>query len=159
MVEEMENTMKQVTAELREIVSTWVGKTSAFPDDAFSAKPLPHKWSKKEVLGHLVDSGQNNLRRFICGQYEEAPPKITYQQDFWVTANRYQQMNKEDVIELWRLVNLQICAVLDEMPKRNYSRQCDTGALHSLEWLAADYVRHMKHHLNQIVSGSYDVIY
>lgn len=151
--------MKQVTAELREIVNIWVEKISALPDDAFSAKPDPEKWSKKEVLGHLVDSGENNLRRFICGQYEETPPKITYQQDFWVIANHYQQMKKQDVIGLWRLVNMQICAVLDNMPKENYGRQCDTGTLHSLEWLASDYIKHMKHHLNQIISGSYDVIY
>jgi hypothetical protein len=151
--------MKHLTAELRQIVGTWVEKTSAIPDDTFSEKPMPESWSNKEVLGHLVDSGQNNLRRFICGQYEEIPPKITYQQDFWVAANGYQRMNKADVILLWKLVNLQICAVLDNMPKENYGRQCDTGALHSLEWLANDYVKHMNHHLNQIISGSYDVIY
>lgn len=151
--------MKEVAAELREIVNAWVEKTSAMPDDIFSAKPQPQKWSKKEVLGHLVDSGQNNLRRFICAQYEETPPKITYQQDFWVAANHYQQMKQQDVIELWRLINMQIGMVLDNMPKGNYTRQCDTGTLHSLEWLAGDYLKHMKHHLNQIISGSYDVIY
>jgi hypothetical protein len=151
--------MKNVTDELREIVNAWGIKISNLPDEELSAKPHAHKWSKKEVLGHLIDSGQNNLRRFICGQYEEAPPKITYQQDFWVVANQYQRMEKKEVIELWRLTNRRICAVLDSMPKTNYGRQCDTGALHSLEWLAADYVKHMKHHLNQIISGSYDVIY
>jgi hypothetical protein len=151
--------MKNLTAELRHIVGIWVEKTSAMPDDVFSEKLFPDKWSKKEVLGHLVDSGQNNLRRFICGQYEDTPPKITYQQDFWVEANDYQGMQKADVILLWRLVNMQICAVLDNMPRENYGRQCDTGTLRSLEWLATDYVKHMKHHLNQIISGSYDVIY
>jgi hypothetical protein len=151
--------MKNITNELREIVNTWTEKASHLPDVEFSAKPHADKWSKKEVVGHLIDSAQNNLRRFICGQYEQSPPKITYQQDFWVDANRYQDMTKEEVIELWRLINLRICAVLDSMPEANYGRQCDTGALHSLEWLAGDYVKHMKHHLNQIISGSYDVIY
>jgi hypothetical protein len=27
-------------------------------------RPMPHKWSKKEVLGHLCDSAINNLPRF-----------------------------------------------------------------------------------------------
>lgn len=151
--------MKNVTNELREIVNSWTMKTSDLPDEEFSAKPLPHKWSKKEVVGHLIDSAQNNLRRFICCQYEETPPKITYQQDFWVAANQYQAMKKDELIQLWRLTNMRICAVLDSMPRANYGRQCDTGALHTLEWLAADYVKHMKHHLNQIISGSYDVVY
>ncbi len=151
--------MKNVTRELREIVNSFTAKTTAIPDQQFSAKPLPHKWSNKEVLGHLIDSAQNNLRRFITGQYEETPPKITYQQDFWVAANQYQTMKKEDVIELWRLINMQICAVLDTMPQENYDRQCDTGSLHTLSWIAEDYVRHLKHHLNQVISGSFDVVY
>jgi hypothetical protein len=49
--------------------------------------------------------------------------------------------------------------VLENMPPDNYSRQINTGNLHKLDWLAADYVKHLKHHLNQIISGSFDVIY
>jgi hypothetical protein len=111
----------------------------------------------------MVDSAQNNLRRFICAQYEKTPSKITYDQDFWVLANGYQEMEKEAVINLWRLVNQRITAVLKNMKPENYSRSSDTGKesiqLHSLEWLAEDYVSHMKHHLNQVLPGSFDIIY
>ncbi|MDQ2656967.1 MAG: DinB family protein [Bacteroidota bacterium] len=151
--------MKDVVRELHQIVADYEKKIGAIPDFEFSAKPLPAKWSKKEVLGHLIDSAQNNLRRFICGQYEAAPPFIVYRQDFWVEINDYQSMHKQDLVDLWRLMNLRICAVLTKMPPANYSRQCDSGALHTLEWLAADYIKHLKHHLNQIISGSFDVIY
>lgn len=125
------------------------------PEAEFSAKPLPHKWSKKEILGHLIDSGHNNLRRFICGQYTPEPPKITYEQDFWVAANAYQQAAQADVVLLWRLINERICAVLAGTPEAAYTNLCDTGSntpeLHTLAWLAEDYVRHMRHHLRQIV--------
>ncbi len=151
--------MKDVVSELQHIVVDYEKKIGAIPDFEFSAKPLPHKWSKKEVLGHLIDSAENNLRRFICGQYEATPPFIVYQQDFWVASNGYQSMDKQDLVDLWRLVNLRICAVLTNMPPANYQRQCDTGSLHTLEWLAVDYVKHLKHHLNQIISGSFDVVY
>jgi hypothetical protein len=110
-------------------------------------------------LGHLIDSAQNNLRRFICGQYETQPPVITYQQDFWVAASQYQSMQQEEVVQLWRLLNLRICATLENMPEENYSKECNTGSLHTLQWLAGDYVKHLKHHINQIISGSFDVIY
>jgi ribosome biogenesis SPOUT family RNA methylase Rps3 len=33
----------------------------------------PKKWSKKQILGHLVDSGINNLQRFTEIQFEEKP--------------------------------------------------------------------------------------
>lgn len=151
--------MKDVAAELRQIVVEYGNKMSAISDLEFSAKPFSHKWSKKEVVGHLIDSAQNNLRRFICGQYESTPPFIVYNQDFWVESNDYQSMGQRDILELWRLINLRICSVLDRMPAANYSKQCNTGNLHTLEWLATDYVKHMKHHINQIIFGSFDVIY
>lgn len=151
--------MKDVIRELRKITGGYTEKFQAIPDEIFVAKPLPHKWSKQEVLGHLVDSAQNNLRRFLCGQYESQPPLIVYQQDFWVSANQYQKMEKSDLIQLWQLLNLRICAVLESMPVENYTRECNTGSLRTLAWLAEDYIRHMKHHINQIISGSFDVIY
>ena len=151
--------MKNVIHELREIVSDYSGKINALTDAEFSDKPLPDKWSRKEVIGHLVDSAQNNLRRFICGQYETPAPLIVYDQDFWVNANQYQNMDRQDIIQLWRLLNLRICAVLENMPEGNYGKECNTGTLRSIEWLAADYVKHMKHHINQVISRSFDVTY
>mgnify|MGYP003597480034 CR=1 FL=1 len=38
-------------------------------DSEFSHKPMPNKWSKKEILGHLIDSASNNHHRFIRSQY------------------------------------------------------------------------------------------
>jgi hypothetical protein len=155
--------MKKVTEELEQLVTLYSMKISSIPESEFSAKPLPLKWSKKEVLGHLIDSAQNNLRRFICGQYEQTPSKIVYDQDFWVTVNEYQKMEKKEVIQLWKLINQRISAVLLNMPSENYTRSSNTGKnkadLHSLEWLADDYVKHMKHHLNQIIPKSFDIVY
>jgi hypothetical protein len=151
--------MKLVIHDLRQIISEYSAKISAIHESDFSAKPLPTKWSKKEVLGHLIDSGQNNLRRFICGQYDAVPSKITYNQDFWVLANGYQSMKKDDVINLWKLVNERIAAILENMPEENYHKQSETSQLHTLLWLAEDYVRHTKHHLNQILAGSFDIVY
>ena len=155
--------MEQIVEELQQIVDEFAKKIEAIPDDVFSDKPLPHKWSKKEVLGHLIDSASNNLRRFVVGQDASTPSKIVYDQDFWVKANNYQQASKADVIAHWQLINRQIGAILLSMPGENYSKLCDTGKtevnLRSLDWLAADYVKHLKHHLNQIISASFDVIY
>jgi hypothetical protein len=155
--------VKATVSELLNVVEEFEKKMSAISDADFSAKPLVNKWSKKEVLGHLIDSAQNNLRRFIVGQYESNAPKITYDQDFWVNANGYQQMKKADVIASWRLINHRIAAVLENMPEANYSKTADTGKgkpeLHELEWLADDYVKHMKHHLNQVIPNSFDIIY
>ncbi len=155
-------TMKNTIEELSDIIKEFTIKMVAISDVQFSDKPNPTKWSKKEVVGHLIDSGHNNLRRFICGQYESSP-KITYDQDIWVTANNYGGLQKEPVIQLWRLLNEQICEVLRAMPEQNSKHMCNTGKnqveLHSIEWLAGDYVKHLKHHLNQIIPASFPISY
>jgi hypothetical protein len=155
--------MEAIVQELRSLTTEYASKFASINDAEFSNKPLPLKWSKKEVVGHLIDSGQNNLRRFIVSQYEAEPPNIVYEQNFWVQANGYQQMKKEDIIELWRQINLRICDVLENMPEENYTKESNTGKsikeLHTLQWLAADYVKHMKHHINQVIAGSFNITY
>jgi hypothetical protein len=134
---------------------------SAIPNDQFCAKPIPAKWSRIEVLGHLIDSAQNNLRRFICGQYESPPALISYDQDFWVAANQYAHARKEDIIQLWILLNERIASVLQNMPVNLHENYCPivTGGQQTLQWFAEDYVKHMKHHLNQILPESFDIVY
>ncbi|HYK45378.1 MAG TPA: DinB family protein [Parafilimonas sp.] len=155
--------MEKTITELRNIVAEFSKKFHDLSDEELSAERGAGKWTRKEVIGHLVDSAQNNLRRFICGQYEKKPPKIIYMQNFWVSANNYGAMSKEDIITLWKLMNERICAVLQNMNVENYNMNCDTGTevpeLHTLQWLAHDYNRHLKHHLNQIIPDSFDIMY
>jgi hypothetical protein len=45
-----------------------------------AAKQSPTKWSKKEILGHLIVSSTNNHHRFVPGQFENNP-EISYDQN------------------------------------------------------------------------------
>jgi hypothetical protein len=154
--------MKRTIEDITRVLDEMEPSLRAISDAEFSAKPRQDKWSKKEVIGHLIDSAHNNLRRFISARSEDRP-KIIYEQDFWVEANGYQSATKEDVITLWRLINERICAVLAAIPSSKYNAECDTGKgqpqYRTLEFLAADYVKHMKHHMNQVIAGSYDIVY
>ena len=155
--------MQIIIQDLLQIVRDYRRKMAAITDPDFHFKPVHTTWSKIEVLGHLTDSAQNNLRRFICGQYEVEPPLIIYDQDFWVDANSYKDADKDGIIQLWALLNERIAVILENMPASNYQKVCNTGKdaaqLHTLEWLAADYVKHLKHHLNQIIPQSFNIIY
>lgn len=119
-------------------------------EEKSSFKPSPDKWSKKELIGHLIDSAQNNIRRFIVAQYEETPT-IVYNQDNWVRINNYQSYSLSDLIQLWYLLNQQICTILNHSSAEMLQRKSQTESLHTIEWLANDYIRHMKHHLHQIL--------
>lgn len=146
--------MKETTATLEHLISTYSAKLKHLSANYFSEKPHPDQWSRKEELGHLIDSAHNNLRRFIVAQYE-TNPNITYDQNFWNVANLYQQQTSQDLIELWVLLNKQIVVTLDAMPHENKGRMCDTGKeqpeFHSIEWLAKDYSTHLLHHLHHLL--------
>ncbi len=146
--------MQIVIDQINKLVKDYTEKISSFSEEEFSAKPDPAKWSKKEIIGHLVDSAQNNIRRFIVGQYE-TNPHIVYYQDKWVAIQDYQHYDTAALIQLWQLLNNHICIILKNMPQEMVERTCNCGnakeELHSLDFLAKDYVDHHLHHLKQIV--------
>jgi hypothetical protein len=123
-------------------------------DINWAYKASPAKWSKKEVIGHLIDSAQINLQRFVRCTYEENF-RLTYEQVEWVAAAHYQDANIDELIELWALLNLQIVRVLTNYPPGRLGARCDNSKqepnLQTVEWLAADYVDHMLHHLKDIL--------
>jgi hypothetical protein len=74
-----------------------------------------------------------------------------YNQDKWVAISNYQQWDTKAIIDLWYLQNKQICRVLENMSPEMAQRTCQTQALHTLEWLAHDYVKHLRHHVHQVL--------
>lgn len=119
----------------------------------WNEKPAIDKWSKKQIIGHVIDSAQVNLQRFVRCTYEENF-KLVYQQEQWVKVQRYQETDIADLLILWNLLNNQIIGLLENYPENRAMVQCDTGkvkqSLHSVSWLALDYVNHLNHHLKQI---------
>ena len=142
--------MKAIASELSKIIEDHLYSLLSVNQEEFHFKPFPTKWSKKEILGHLVDSAQNNIRRFIVAQYDERP-KIVYNQDRWVAITNYQQYPLTDLINLWYQLNKHICQVLTFMSTEMSKRQTETEELHDLRWLAEDYIRHLLHHLHQVL--------
>jgi hypothetical protein len=60
----------------------------AIGEPAFSSKPAPGKWSKKQIIGHLIDSATNNHQRFVRAQFETRP-RIYYDQNKWNEYSYY----------------------------------------------------------------------
>jgi hypothetical protein len=146
--------MQQIIKQLDAIIKDYSAKFLNITEQEFSLKPAPEKWSKKEIIGHLIDSAQNNIRRFVTVQYE-TNPHVLYQQDIWVAAQDYQYYHTKELILLWQLLNKHIGIILKKMPADKYQQWCNTGKqkeeLHTVEFLAQDYIAHLLHHLKQIV--------
>jgi len=147
--------MEEVVQQLEDIVNTYTVQFLNFTEAELSHKPSVDKWSRKEIIGHLIDSAQNNIRRFVVTQYETTP-HIVYAQNEWVSTQNYQLYNSKELIELWELLNKHIAVILKNMPEEKYQLQCNTGKgkeeLHTIAYLATDYITHHLHHLKQIVT-------
>lgn len=121
-------------------------------ESEFSFKLSPNKWSKKEIIGHLIDSATNNHHRFIRGQFEDTP-FITYDQNLWNEYNYYQQIDKEQIILFWTAYNKHLMELIKLIPEDNLTRQVNSeiGTNVSIEFLINNYIVHLEHHLRQVV--------
>lgn len=127
----------------------------SFSEDELIVKSAPGKWSRKEILGHLIDSAINNLKRFTEIQVSQQPYFIqSYKQDELVSVNSYNQLPIEHLIHLWQSLNQQIVYVVESIPadKLNYKvdPQYDNHEMKTLGWIICDYVAHMEHHIKQL---------
>ncbi|WP_214070765.1 DinB family protein [Mucilaginibacter sp. dw_454] len=140
----MENTIQALATVIEDLL------TRDLQAIDWDTKPGPDKWSRKEIMGHLIDSAQINLQRFVRCTYQEGF-KLVYDQVEWVAAQCYQDEDINEILELWRLLNFQIIRVWKNYPADRLTARCDNGkyevTMHTVDWLAADYVEHMKNHL------------
>jgi hypothetical protein len=120
-------------------------------EEDFTLQPWLGKWSKKQILGHLIDSAANNHQRFVRIQYENEPV-IFYEQDQWVHLQQYNAADTKDLIQLWKVYNLHLVHVIKNISSEHLDKKGITrsGQKYSLAWYINDYVNHLEHHLKQI---------
>ncbi len=143
--------MQTIIQLLEKIIADYTPRLMQLDEAAFSQKPSPAKWSGKEYLGHLIDSAQNNIRRFVLAQYQDKP-FVIYDQEKWVTAADYQHYPAKDLVDFWVLINKHLVIILKNIPESGQDREVQTQDLHSVKWLAADYNKHLLHHLHQVLN-------
>ena len=122
-------------------------------DEEASIKPLPHKWSKKEILGHLIDSACNNQQKFVRIMAQPHLDFVGYAQDFWVSEQHYNQASWQDVVSLWYAYNQHIAHII-EFVNPDFLQNTITIngiGLFKLEFIMQDYAEHLKHHLKAIL--------
>jgi hypothetical protein len=144
--------VREAISRLEELTEIIPPLLFAIPENSFSARPSPGKWSKKEILGHLVDSAANNHQRFVRVQFETVP-SISYDTDQWNAASGYSRMSGDELIAFWADYNKFLARLLRLIPNDALSRTCNTGEKTvDLAYIIIDYVSHMEHHLAQLVA-------
>ena len=74
--------MKEVAENLQKVVAEVLPLLQNVSDIEASLKLLPNKWSKKEILGHLIDSACNNQQKFVRTMAESEIEFVGYEQNF-----------------------------------------------------------------------------
>src|SRR5438874_7580226 len=99
------NAMPAAIDRLRFAVRTLPGVLAGFSEAESEQRPSPERWTRKEVLGHLIDSASNDYQRFVRGQVASGTDFPGSDQEQWVRLQGYQAAGWCDLIDLWRAYN------------------------------------------------------
>ena len=145
--------MQNTADELKEVIAKIIPLLEKIDENTTSIKPAPGKWSKKEIIGHLVDSACNNQQKFVRTMLTNGLDFTGYQQDDWVSIQRYQDHSWRELLSFWKHYNLHIAHLIEHMQESLLQNtiSIDGQGPFTLEFIMKDYVEHLKHHLKQIL--------
>ncbi len=111
-------------------------------------------WTRKQIVGHMMDSASNNRQRFVRAATEGRYAGPKYAQDAWVAAHGYARQPWERLLRWWEVQHEVLAAVVDEIEDSRLGAVCVVGedAPVTLRYLIEDYIGHQKHHLAQIAT-------
>ena len=135
-------------SQLRNLVSEWTERLQGISEQE-ALKVVGTKWTRKQLLGHLLDSAANNHQRFVRLQQGNLAGFPGYDQEHWVAAGNYNQRPWVDLVEFWRLYNLQLASLIENIPPGCEGNVWE-GHDADLGFLVEDFTRHMLHHLTRI---------
>jgi hypothetical protein len=147
--------MLELSRELARVVDAAEVRLRGVSEAESEVPVLAGGWSRKQVIGHLIDSASNNHQRFVRAMLQESLDSPGYDQAGNV---RVQAVDKAEwllLVSLWASYNRYLAHVIAQIPENKLETPCRIGDRESvtLLFLAEDYLAHMLHHLGQIGLG------
>lgn len=141
-----------LSTELLRIVSVAEEVLSRVSSEESRAPVLHGGWSRRQVLGHLIDSASNNHQRFVRASLQDSLEFPNYEPDDWSRVEAPEQVDWPLLVALWTNYNRYLAHVIAHLPSAKLQVTCRIGENQpvTLNALAQDYLRHMLHHLGQI---------
>jgi hypothetical protein len=125
--------------------------------EAESARPiLEGGWSRKQVIGHLIDSASNNHQRFVRAAIHGPLTFPAYEQEEWSRVQTPEDELWMSLVTLWASYNRHLAHVISHLPADKLDVLCTIGSHEpvTLRALAEDYLQHLNHHLEQILPAA-----
>jgi hypothetical protein len=144
--------MKIISDQLLQIVNAAQDALLEVLEEDSMAPVLKGGWSRKQVLGHLIDSASNNHQRFVRVSLQGSLEFPGYDQDGCVRVQAIQDAPWPVLVALWVSYNRFLAHVIARLPADKLEAPCRIGAGQpvTLRFLVEDYVAHLLHHLRQI---------
>ena len=113
-------------------------------------------WTRKQIVGHLLDSATNNRQRFVRAATEGKYEGPQYAQEAWVAAHGYANQPWETLLGWWETEHEILIAIVDQIPEDRLETSCVVGsdATVTLRFLIEDYVAHQRWHIKQLLASS-----
>jgi hypothetical protein len=145
--------MEEVAENLRKTVNEIGPLLMLIEEEDAASKSVIGKWSKKEIIGHLIDSACNNQQKFIRTMADSQLEFVGYQQNFWVDVQKYNTRGWYDLVFLWSTYNLHLAHIIENVNPELLTNEItiENAGTFKLEFIMKDYVEHLKHHLKQIL--------
>jgi hypothetical protein len=144
--------MSELAARLLKIVDGAEPRLIAVSASESLVPVLRGGWSRRQVMGHLIDSASNNHQRFVRAMLADALEFPGYDQAGNVRVQAVQEAGWELLVSLWASYNRYLAHVIGQLPEDKLDMSCriGNGEPVTLRFVAVDYVEHLMHHLGQI---------
>ncbi len=145
--------MYEIAQNIREIITKTLPLLRAMPMSRVAEKPQPEKWSKKEIIGHLIDSACNNQQKFVRTMAQSHLDFVGYDQNHWVAVQNYQRMDWQTLLDVWAAYNHQIAHIVEYVDASLLDNTISINGSEkfTLRFIMSDYAQHLLHHLKQIL--------
>jgi hypothetical protein len=149
---QMQEEIKDLSQQLLRVTETAEPKLRKISELEAAEPALPGGWSRKQLLGHLIDSASNNHQRFVRAALQSSLDFPPYDQNGNIRVQAPQEADWLLLVSLWSAYNRYLAHIIARLPAAKLETPCRIGSGEpvTLDFLAKDYLRHLLHHLNQI---------
>jgi hypothetical protein len=152
----------QLSQDLLHALSQETPKLAGLPESDAQTRPGGGRgWSRKQEIGHLIDSATNNRVRFATAALDGKYAGPTYDGDGWVKLGDYHSMSWNTLVNLWTAHNRALAALIAQIPDEKLTAPCQigSGTAVTLGFLIEDYTLHLQHHLDHLLGREVSTSY